>query len=475
MSIVTKVVKNSFVYLVGEIIVRIITFFVTLILVRYLGSGNFGRYSLVYAFLSFFQIFLNMGVDQIIVRELSRSFQRGAELLGNAITLIFFSSLIGLLLCWTILPWIHYPQDLKFLIYLASLSMIFSFGALFNNIFQAQLLMKYIAAVTIVMKVLLAIFTLMLIFLKAKLAYFIILNLLISTAQAGFMFYQSRKFLQIRLMMDLRIWKELLKNSWPLAVSILFISIYTRINQVMLFSMKGKEELGFYVAALKFAEMPFIIVGAFMVSAFPLFSKYSQSAAEKLGKTYEKTLKYLMIFILPVAMMTMLYSKQIILACYGQAFLPAQAALAVLIWSTVFVYIATVYGHLLIATNLQTFVIIFTGSLAISNVLLNLILIPRFGSLGAAVATTVSYALGIPVSYLFKETKQFAKAAVKSMIKPFLAVLLAGYSVYFLSSLHLIFNLTLTGFIYLSLILFMREINSEDIKYGKEIFARFIT
>ncbi|MCX5702952.1 MAG: flippase, partial [Candidatus Omnitrophica bacterium] len=58
MSIVRRIAKNSSIIFVGEIPTRVITFFITLILIRYLGSGNFGKYSLIYAFLSFFQIFV---------------------------------------------------------------------------------------------------------------------------------------------------------------------------------------------------------------------------------------------------------------------------------------------------------------------------------------------------------------------------------------------------------------------------------
>ncbi len=166
MSTIKKVAKNSLIIFTGEIIIRIITFFITLTVIRYLGSGDFGKYSLVYAFLSFFQIFVGTAIDPIILRELSRNPQKGGELIGSAITLRFFFSLIGLILCWITLQWMHYPADIKLLIYLASLWLPFSFGLSFDNIFQAKLLMKYVTVAMVIMKILIAIFTIMLIFLK---------------------------------------------------------------------------------------------------------------------------------------------------------------------------------------------------------------------------------------------------------------------------------------------------------------------
>jgi O-antigen/teichoic acid export membrane protein len=268
---------------------------------------------------------------------------------------------------------------------------------------------------------------------------------------------------------DLGIWKELLKNSWPLALSVVFMSICARIDQVMLFQMKGKEELGFYAAAVKLAESPFMIAGAFLASVFPLLFEYAVTSPDVFKRIYQISFKYLMIFIIPIAVMTTLYSKQIILVCYGRDFLPSQIALAILIWATVFGYTGWVHSNLLIATNLQLFDIIFTGFPAFLNVVLNLILIPKYSFIGAAIATTISYGLYIPISYSLKRTRIFAMAIVRSMIKPLLISLFAVYSVYFLSPLNLIFNLILSLFIYLFLIFLIGEIDATDIKYGKEI------
>lgn len=472
MNTARKVAKNSFFNFAGEIIARIITFFITLILIRYLGSGDFGKYSLVYAFLSFFQIFMSMGIDYIIVRELSRDSRKGAELIGNAASLIFFSSFIGLILCWIILRWMHYPADIRWLIYLASLSMLFSSGALFNNIFQAKLLMKYLAIITITMKALLGIFTMVLILLKADLFHFILINLLINITQIILICYQARKLLPIKIAVDFKIWKELLKNFWPLAVSTVFISIYTRIDEVMLFHMRGKEELGFYAASVKLAELPHVILGVFMASVFPLLSEYAKTAQDAFKKTCELSFKYPMIFIMPVAMATVVYRKQIILACYGQGFLPSQIALAILMCSTVFTYAITTHSLILIAANLQYLDIIFTGSFVILTVFLNSILIPKYGFLGAAVATAISYGFIIPLSYALKRTRRFAQSMVKSMIRPFLAALFAVYLVYCLSSLYFIFNLVISGFIYIFLMLFIGAINSEDVRYAKGILIK---
>jgi O-antigen/teichoic acid export membrane protein len=144
--------------------------------------------------------------------------------------------------------------------------------------------------------------------------------------------------------------------------------------------------------------------------------------------------------------------------------------MAILIWSTVFVYLAAMHALLLIATDLQNLDIIFTTSFVILNILLNSILIPKYSFIGAALATTISYSFIIPLSYSLGKTRRFAKVMIKSTIKPLFAALPAGYLVYLLSPLHFIFNIIISGFIYLFLILLIKGLDSQDIRYGREIF-----
>jgi O-antigen/teichoic acid export membrane protein len=472
MSVVRNAANNSLFVFISEVAVRIISFFVTIVLIRYLGSAGFGKYSLVFAFLTFFQIFGDMAVDPIVLRELSRDKGKGSEFLNSAVTLKFSFSIVGLILCWIILQWMNYPADIRMFIYVASLGLLFSFGTLLNTAFQAQLLMKYVVTVTIIMKVVFAIFTILLILLKSGILYFVMLNLIISIAQVIFIYFQSKRILRITLKIDFGIWKQLIKQSWPIALSTFFAGIYTRVNQIMLFRLRSEEELGFYAAGTKITELPIMLAAVFMVSVIPLLSRYAKASPDLFQKTYEKSFKYLMLFIMPVAVLTTVYSKQIILIVYGNSFLSSHTAVAILIWSTVFVYAGIVHSNILLAANLQLLDIIFTGTLLIVNFILNLILIPRYSFIGSAIATTASYSLIFPISYLLKRTRVFAKAMIKSTIKPLLSALFAACLVYFFSPLHSIFNFILTGFIYLFISTMMKSIDSEDIAYFKKILLR---
>jgi len=252
-------------------------------------------------------------------------------------------------------------------------------------------------------------------------------------------------------------------------INAVFISIYTRVDQVMLFSHSGNEQLGFYAAAVKLAEMPLMIVAAFLTSIFPVLCKHAVTDSPAFKKVYEIGFKYMMIVFSIIAMMAMLYSRQIILVCYGSKFIFSHTALAVLIWATLFTSSGTMHDFLLLATNQQNLNILFTVSLALANYILNLILIPRYGMMGAATAAVISYSMLIPLSYSLKRTRMFARAIIKSMVKPVFAALASGYAVYFIPDALSIVRLILGIIIYFIILLLIKEFDAQDIRYAREL------
>ena len=82
------------------------------------------------------------------------------------------------------------------------------------------------------------------------------------------------KFIRLDFRIDFSLWRKILNNSWPLFLSAIFISIYTRLDHILLFKLKGPEQLGLYSAAVKLAEYFHFIPLAAAASVFPLMSKY---------------------------------------------------------------------------------------------------------------------------------------------------------------------------------------------------------
>lgn len=473
METVRRIARNTGVIFAGQIANGLIWFVAVIFLARYLGASNFGIFSFVFAYLGFFAILMDLGMYAIIVREISRDRARADRLIGNAIIMKIILSLFALGLACFIISFLHYPFNTKLLVYVASLSFLFSFATLYGLIFQVSLRMEYPTMVNIFSGLLKLALFLYLIFLKAPLLWFIIAGVIINLPGLFIIRYLSRRFVRPKFEINFEIWKNLLKESWPLALTATFIMIYTRIDQLMLFQMKGAQAVGYYSAAVRLPEALVIFPVAFMASVFPLMSRYFKISKEFLTRSYTLSFKYMMMLIIPIAVGTALLSRPIISLIYGERFLPSAPALSILIWSGVFICYRIVHSNVLVSTNKQKAYFLFTSTGAVINVILNLILIPRYGIIGASIATLVSYipGAGLIIGNLLPSTRIYNIVGCRSMLRPLVASIIMGIYVYCLRS-HLALAIVGGMIIFTLTMLLIRGIDRQDIQLAKVLFHK---
>ncbi len=473
MDTVRRVAKNTGVIIVGKIINGSIGLVIVIFLARYLGPSNFGIYSFIFAYLGFFVIITDFGIGLILIREISRDRAKADRFIGNAIIIKIILSLFALGLACLIISFLHYPFNTKLLIYIASLGFLLSFRSLYGLIFQVNLRMEYPLLVSVVMNLLRLVLFLYLIFLKAPLLWFIIVVIFNIFPEFLLIRHLSRRFVRPKFEINLVIWKYLFKESWPLVLTAVFIMIYHRIDQLMLFQMKGDEAVGYYSAAVGLPEALAIFPSAFMTSVFPLMSRYFQTSRQSLVQAYTLSFKYMLMLIIPIAVGTTLLSSSLISLIYGESFLPSAPALSILIWSEVFVFYGLIHYEILISTNKQRVYFLFASIGAVVNVTLNLILIPRYGIVGASIATLISYILsaGLIIGHLLPATRKYNVVGCQAMLKPLVASIVMGIYVYYMRS-HLALAIIGGAIIFILTMFPIRGINRQDIQFAKAVFRK---
>lgn len=466
---VNSVAKNSGILIAGNVATTVVGMLSNILLIRYLGAGDFGLYSFIFVYLGFFGILMDLGISRILVRELARGQQKAPALVGNALILRFFLSLISLVLAVAIIALLNYPQATKNLIYLASLSFLFSFSSVYPWIFHSRLKMGYPVAAGLLAGILRLVFYIWLAYIKAGLFWFVIITIVSEFPGLLAIIMLSRRFVRPLLRIDPLIIKNMVRESWPIAVTAGFIMIFTRIDQVMLFQMLGKEATGNYAAIVKLAEAFNLIPSAFIAPVFILMSKYFIESKTDFKRVYEYSFKYMAIFIAPVIVLITIFASDIIGLFYGRQYIQATGALQVLIWSEIFVFLGVVHLNALIAAGLQKFDIIFTVVSAFFNIGLNLLLIPAYGIAGASIATVISYGIGVPLSCLIKRTRPYGVALVLSTIRPLFCAAIMGIISYFVIKTYFVFNMLLGLVIYLALLVLFRGLDRQDFIWFKKI------
>lgn len=404
-----KYFKNTS-WLFGEKILRIFAgILVTVWIARYLGPERFGLLAYAQSFVFVFMIIASLGLDGIVVRELVRNSNLYNKILGSA----FILKLIGAIIVITFLSLVVQITDnddsTNLLIFVIAASIIFKSFNVIDFYFQSQVLSKYVALANSISLFLSSIAKIILIICQSPLITFAYVIVFESIVLAGGLIYFYVKNLQLKFFswrFDWKICKKLLKDSWPLIFSGFLISIYMKIDQIMIKEILGVEENGQYAAAVILSEAFYFIPVVIASSLFPAIINAKKNN-KKLYVTRLQRFYSMMIWMaIAIAIPTTFLSDWLVNFLYGERYSQASGVLKIHIWASIFVFIGVANGKWLINENLQFFSMINTVIGVVTNVALNVILINKIGIEGAAWATIISQSMATCFCLLlFKKTR----------------------------------------------------------------------
>jgi len=198
LSTVRRVARNTGIIIVGDIVFKLISLVVTIYLARYLGTAGFGKYNFVFAYLAFFNILTDLGLQTILVREMSRDPSITPKLIGNAYIIRLILTVIAIISSIVVISLMSYPADTTTYVYIASLTLLFvSFSDFYRTIFEANLRMEYNITAKLVFKFLSAVLILWIIFAKGTLLHIMIALVLSEMVKTLLNYSFSRKFVPL--------------------------------------------------------------------------------------------------------------------------------------------------------------------------------------------------------------------------------------------------------------------------------------
>lgn len=386
---------------------------------RYLGPKQYGIWNYAIALTSLFGSIATLGIDNILVRELVKYPAQRNILLGSAFFMRLFAGLLTTFLAVLTIYFINKGDRL--LIYLATLnSLTFIFQAIYiiDNYFQSQIKSKYSVYAHNAAFIVISIVKIGLIILNYPLIAFAIAGAIEVTLISIFLIYAySLNQMSIRSwLFKYEIAKLLIKDSWPQLLAGLSILVYMRIDLVMIGNMLGNKEVGIYSAAVKISEIWFFIPLSIVNTLFPIIIK-SKNISDKIYYSRIQKLLVLMAWLsIVIAILMSFMSGFVINLLFGKEYIQASSILIIHIWSGVPVCLGLASGAWFTAENLQIIHFYRTIIGAIVNVILNMLLIPKFGASGAALATVVSYFISVFSAILFRRARTISIMMLKSFI-----------------------------------------------------------
>lgn len=387
-------------FLMVEKIFRVaVGFFVSVWVAKYLGPDLFGLYSMALSIISILMVLTTLGLDGVVVKELVAQNNKN-DTLGSAFGLKAITSItISITLYFIILV-----KDLDILgnlIFILSLGAIFRSFSVIDYYFQSEVLSKFIVYSNSISLGLSSIVKLYLINIGADVNAFAWVFVLEYSISA--LLYTSfyKRYKKDRWSFSFHTCKYLLGQSWPLILTGFVVSIYMKIDQVMLGVMINNFEVGQYSVAVRLSEIWYFFPVIVASSFFPAILNAKKDGS----KMYIKMLDFLYIGLgwmsILVAVFITLSAEWLVPFIYGNEYYEAAPILKVHVWSAVFVFLGVVSSKWFIAESMQKYSFYRTLCGAVLNVLLNYIAIPIYGGLGAAFSTLVSQMIACYVFNFF--------------------------------------------------------------------------
>lgn len=367
---------------------------------RYLGPEQFGLFSYAQSYVGIFIVISTLGLDEIVIRELVKNDEKRDKFLGTAFTLKLIGSVILFFILFV--SFLLTPVESKaiFLIYILAFSAFFHSLFVIDFFFQSKVLSKYVVYANIFTLLLSAIIKVLLITHQFPIEYFA-LSLTFDTAiiSIGFLYYyQKCKLSVFNWKFDLSIAQMLLKESWPLILSGIVVSIYMKIDQIMIKEMLDNESVGKYAVAVRLSEAWYFIPMVISASLFPSIINSKKYNPEQYESRLQNLYNLMVWIAYAIAIPMTFLSSFIINILYGKAFEGAGSILMIYIWASVFVFLGVSSGKWYLNENLQKMAFYRTLLGLVLNIILNYFLIVKIGVIGAAISTLVSQ---MGAGYLF--------------------------------------------------------------------------
>lgn len=397
-----KIVKNIG-WLSGEkFLMMAISLTIGVYMMRYLGSGDYGKLNICLAFVGLFDPVAKLGLDAIVIRNIVEDEEATPEILGTSFVLKLIGSSFVIAITFLAAKIFVTDREMAGMTVIIAGSMTFTAFDAIDFWFQSRVQSSAAVIARSSQLIISSVCKFIFIIFKFPLFAFVCLLFVDAILKAlGFVWVYVREKQSIwQWDVKLSVAKNLLKDSWPLILSSVMVSIYMRIDMVMLGMMSTKEQAGNYAAAVRFSELWYFIPLAVCSSVFPSIIRARTQSKQEYQNRLQQLYDLMAWLALSLVVVVGLTSKTVLPWLLGEEFTSAGDILFFHILSGPFVFLGVASHQWLMAENLSQFSFVTTSMGAISNILLNFWLIPKYGGVGAAIATAISYAISSHVSCL---------------------------------------------------------------------------
>lgn len=462
----TLVAKNASILLVTDIVSKALRTFLAVIVARKLGASDLGLLAYAVAFSEMFSFFPNFGLRSFINREVAKYPKKSGTYFSNLALAKFILSIATFVAILTVSYFMKMEPEKFYIICIASSVMVLdSYIRFYTAFFRGFQKAQYEALILILENFLVAASGILIILMGYSLLFMMIVRLFVVLAVfiTGFVVLKTKVIIPPFTVHKSFCFK-LLRSASPFTILTIIIVVNAQLGIVLLTQLKGTLYTGWYTAALKlcgiFQFIPASVAGAIL----PAMTKFAkENNTESLQKMFHKSIKYLLMLVLPIATGTALLSDKIILLIYGNDFVRSVFTLRILIWLIVLSFTNTIFNAAFASIEKEKHFVYIQILGVIVNISLCLILIPVIQHDGVAVAAIASQ-LSVFALAVFGISRYYNDSRVISIgLKPILATLNMAIGIYFITHLNIFLIVPVAVLIYVISLFMFRAFDEDEL------------
>jgi O-antigen/teichoic acid export membrane protein len=418
------VARNSAAMLAGQILIKILALAFSVYVVRRLGDTNFGRYSAALAYVAIFAIFTDLGTSTLSVREMARRGENIAWMVPNIMALRALLSVVVIVVI-TVLAWLlNKTPDMVLGIFVASCGMLlYAFQGPLDSTLIASERLDFSSAIALLNQVVFVVLGTILLLVGAGYIGLLLASLVGVLAMGLASAYVARRVLKLHFERPhpLR-WWHILRASFPFSILMATDVLGRRFDTVFMSFVLVDAAIGWYNVPFNLVFMMLLLAQSLALAIYPSLIKQYDSGRGSIQDTAQRALRYLLLVSLPLAVGGMLLASRIIILLYHQQFAPAIPAMQILVWGLPAMFLLEMTGRISMTLHREKLLARVSILNLLIGIILSVILIPRLGIIGAAIAMVSNQWLRV-----FMESLIIGPALLyKGNVAPLLRVIGAG-------------------------------------------------
>ena len=410
-----KEVKNAGWIIAGRVIQMVLSFLVSIFTARYLGPSNYGIINYAGAYVAFFTSLCTLGINSVIIKDFVDNPDEQGKAIGTTIVLRVLSSMMIV----GIVSIVDRGEPITIIVSaLCSIALVFHVFDTINYWFQSKYQSKVTAIAGLIAYIATSVYKIILLILQKSVLWFAFASSVDYIVVAICLMQAYRMHDGPKFQFSWEKGKYLLGKSYHYILSGMMVAIYGQTDKLMLKQMLGETSVGFYSLASTVNMMWCFVLQAIIDSIYPTIMSLHKSGNREAFERKNRQLYAIVIYVsIFVAIMFMLFGKFAVVLIYGVEYEPSGNLLKIIAWYTIFSYLGVARDAWIVCTNNQKYLKYIYISAAVANVILNLIFIPIWGAIGAAVASLLTQILtGMVLPCFIKQMRPNVKLMAEAFM-----------------------------------------------------------